>query len=68
LLLLLFGRDYLDSTKYMPYAIRKVKGGYQVKNTQTGKIHAAKTSKANAEAQVRLLQALEHGMIPRKKK
>jgi ssDNA-binding replication factor A large subunit len=52
----------------MPYAIRKVKGGYQVKNTQTGKIHAAKTSKANAEAQVRLLQALEHGMIPRKKK
>lgn len=44
----------------MPYLIRKIsKNKYQVLNQDTGKIHAKHTSKANAEAQVRLLQSLE---------
>lgn len=43
----------------MPTKIRKVKGGkYQV-STPT-KVHAKGTSKAMAEAQARLLRAIEH--------
>ena len=51
----------------MPYAITKAGRGYQVKNTATGKIHARHATLAHAEAQVRLLQAIEHGFVPRKK-
>jgi hypothetical protein len=44
----------------MPYLIRLVsKNKYAVINKQTGKIHAKHTTKANAEAQVRLLESLE---------
>ncbi len=54
----------------MPYAIEKIsegknKGKYRVVNKQTGKVHAKATSKANAEAQVRLMLGVEHGMKPR---
>ena len=53
----------------MPYKIvSKVIGGevkYAVKNTQTGKTHGY-TTKTKAEAQMRLLYGVEHGMIPRK--
>lgn len=48
----------------MPYAIRKVVGGYAVVNTRTGKRHSKHTSKAKAEAQVRLLRGVEHGFKP----
>jgi hypothetical protein len=51
----------------MPYAITKVGRAYQVKNKVTGKVHARHTTLAHAEAQVRLLEAIDHGFMPRKK-
>jgi hypothetical protein len=52
----------------MPYSIRAVPGdGYTVINTDTGAVKAKHTSHANAEKQVRLLYALEHGMTPAKR-
>ena len=52
----------------MPYMIKKVKGGYKVVNMETGKEHSKKgIPKSRAEAQMRLLQGIEHGLIPRKK-
>ena len=44
----------------MPYGEKKVKGGYSVRNKKTGRVLAKKTSKANADAQMRLLQGIEH--------
>ena len=53
----------------MPYKIIKNPGGtYRVVNSQTGSVKAARTTKTNAQRQVRLLQGVEHGMTPRKKK
>ena len=49
----------------MPYAILSAKGGFKVVNTATGKVHAAHTTREKAEAQVRLLRGVEHGMVPR---
>ena len=51
----------------MPYKIIKGNQGYIVKNTETGRVHAKHSTKSNAEAQVRLLYAIERGMVPRKK-
>ena len=53
----------------MPYAIRRTRGGHKVVNTATGKVHAEHTSRAKAEAQVRLLNAVEHNpnFRPRRK-
>jgi len=45
----------------------KNKGKYRVINKQTGKVHAAATSKANAKAQMRLLYGVEGGMKVRGK-
>jgi len=45
----------------MPYKILKKGTKFQVKNTATGHITAKATTKSAAEAQVRLLQAIEHG-------
>ena len=39
----------------MPYVERKVKGGYSVRNTTTGRVTAKHTTKAKADAQKRLL-------------
>lgn len=52
----------------MPEKITKVKGGYRV-STPHG-VKAKKTTKKNAEAQSRLLRAIEHnpGFVPRNKK
>jgi hypothetical protein len=48
----------------MPYKITKLKGNkYRVTNTTTKKVHAKKSTKTNAEKQVRLLS-----MIDKKKK
>lgn len=51
----------------MPYKTRKV-DGYQVRNVQTGKVHAKSTSKAKAQAQTNLLRGVEHGWEPTGKK
>ena len=41
---------------------------YKVVNSSTGKVHAERTTKAKAEAQLRLLRGVEHGTLkPRKK-
>ena len=48
----------------MPAKITKVKGGYQVKTSNA--VHAKKTTKAKAEKQKRLLNAIDHGFIPTK--
>jgi len=45
----------------MPTRIRKV-DGYRV--THGGKVSAKRTTKKKAEAQARLLQAVEHGFKP----
>ena len=53
----------------MPYQIVKVPGGYKVQNTATGAFHSKKgIPKARAEAQLKLLYGIEHGMVPRGKK
>lgn len=52
----------------MPFNVIESKGCYKVVNVASGKVHAECTSKAKAEAQMKLLRGLEHGMIPRKKK
>jgi hypothetical protein len=46
----------------MPFIIRKVrnKDCWQVKNKDTGKIHAKCTTKKKAEAQLRLLNSWLH--------
>jgi hypothetical protein len=52
----------------MPYAIRKNSdGSYRVINTDTGDVKMEHGSKADAEAQLRLLYGVEHGMVPRRK-
>lgn len=53
----------------MPIKIRKVRGKacFQVKDMKTGKVHAKCTSKPKAEAQAKLIRAVDHGFIPTKK-
>ena len=47
----------------MPGKIRKTKKGkYRV--TTPNAVHAKGTTKARAEAQVRLLNAIDHGWVP----
>ena len=46
----------------MPVKIKKVKGKYQV--STPSKVHAKGTTLEKAEAQKRLLNALEHGWKP----
>lgn len=52
----------------MPEKITKVKGGYRV--STPGGVKAKNTTKPKAEAQARLLRAIEHnpGFVPRNKK
>jgi hypothetical protein len=53
----------------MPYEIVHKGKGYVVRNTQTGKEHSKKgIPKARAEAQMRLLMAIDHGFKPTGKK
>jgi len=52
----------------MPYKINRTVGGFEVVNRRTGLVHAKHTTEAKAKAQVRLLNAVEHGMKPRGKK
>lgn len=46
----------------MPETIRKVKGGYKV--STPGGVKAKHTTKAKAEAQAKLLRAIDHGFKP----
>lgn len=49
----------------MPYKLIVHRDGmYSVKNMKSGKFAAKKTTLKNAMAQMRLLQALEHGFRP----
>jgi len=41
-------------------------GGFEVVNAKTGVVHAKHTTKAKADRQVRLLNAVKHGMKPRR--
>ena len=50
----------------MPAKVTRVKGGYQVKTPNA--VHAKHTTKAKAENQQRLLNALDHGFKPTGKK
>lgn len=51
----------------MPAKARKLKSGkYRVKTPNA--IHAKATTKAKAEAQVRLLNAIDHGWKPTKRR
>lgn len=50
--------------KKMPYCIRQVSPNrYSVINKETGKVHAYKTTLQKAQAQLRILNDLEHGRI-----
>jgi hypothetical protein len=49
----------------MPVSIRKGRGGYSVRTP--GGVKAKKTTKKKAEAQKRLLNAIEHGWKPSKR-
>jgi len=50
----------------MPARIKKVQGGYQVSTPNA--VHAKRTTRGKATAQARLLNAIDHGFVPRKKK
>lgn len=52
----------------MPYDIQKVGSKFRVMNLESGSPTAKRTSKTKAEAQIRLLRAIEHGYVPRQKK
>lgn len=55
-----------DSEVTMPYEkVSTGKGKYNVRNKETGKVHARGTTGAKADAQMRLLRGAEHGMVPR---
>jgi 16S rRNA U1498 N3-methylase RsmE len=47
----------------MPYEVRKVEGEdkWEVVNKDSGDVKAKHTSKEKAEAQVKLLEGIEHG-------
>jgi hypothetical protein len=49
----------------MPEKMFKLNGNkYQVKNVATGQVHSKGTTKAKAERQMRLLNAIDHGYKP----
>lgn len=51
----------------MPYEVRKDGENYQVINKDTGDVkatHVPPDAEEKAEAQVRLLHGIEHGMVP----
>jgi len=47
----------------MPVKVSKVDGGWRVRTPN--RVHAKRTTRAKAEAQARLLRAVEHGWRPR---
>lgn len=51
----------------MPYKIEKKGNYWYVVTISTGKEHGKHTTKAKAEAQLRLLEGIEHGTIKPKR-
>lgn len=51
----------------MPYKIRPKDGKFEVYNTETGKVKGTHNLRGNAEAQLRLLEAVKAGWKPSKK-
>jgi hypothetical protein len=54
----------------MPYAkIKHADGSYSVINSETGKVHAEKTTDDKADAQLRIMRAYDAGdpIAPRKR-
>ena len=49
----------------MPLKLVRKGNEYAVKNVSSGKTHGY-TTKTKAEAQMRLLQAIDHGFVPKK--
>lgn len=49
----------------MPYIIKKKQNCYSVVNENTGKIYSFCSTKENAQKQKKLLNAIDHGFIPR---
>tara|TARA_R110000744_G_scaffold40074_1_gene90929 strand:- start:2413 stop:2571 length:159 start_codon:yes stop_codon:yes gene_type:complete len=43
----------------MPYGMKKVKGGYKVKNKRSGRVMAKKTTKTKAKKQIGLLNRVD---------
>lgn len=52
----------------MPYAIVKRGNKWLTINEETGKVKGTHDTREKAVAQMRLLQGIEHGMKPRKKR
>ena len=53
----------------MPYVIERLPSGkFSVKNKITGKVHAYHTTLANAQAQVRLMEMVDHNKSSIEKK
>lgn len=52
----------------MPYEIKKIGKSYSVINKDTKHAFSKHTTKGKAQAQLRLLLGVEHGLKPRKKK
>ena len=50
----------------MPYKLRSVNGGYSVTSPHGTK--SKRTSKSKAKKQIKLLQAIEHGWKPSKRR
>ena len=49
----------------MPYSMFRLPDGkYRVINTETRKVYSKHTTKENAQKQLRLLNAVQHGFIP----
>jgi len=51
-----------------PYDVVKTARGYGVKNTEKGTMKSKGTSKKRAMAQFRLLEAVEHGWHPTRRR
>ncbi len=51
----------------MPYTLRKLprQNKWKVTNKKTGKVHARGTTLTNARRQIRLLNAIDHGFVPK---
>jgi len=49
-----------------PYILRKIRNQqlFSVKNAQTGQVHSQHSTKTNALNQIKLLNAIDHGLIP----
>lgn len=57
-------QNYSNGDTKVPYEVKKEGDEYVVVNKDTGETKAHHATKEEAEAQVRLLEGIEHGMTP----